>query len=189
MWETLRQDGVGKVQYEVSLKTASYANQRVLNEAKIAKAIKKKRLSDACKIEALVYKTNVEKTEADAALERVTKNGAEFERAMARVEVEKGEMEKAIADAEKDGVIDDAEEMELNRMRFDVKVAQARLEKELLEFEVWEAKAMLEIEQYAEIKKRLASRSEFHKCHAPFFEGFFFNFQSSTLFVHLAWRS
>ena len=154
LWNKLLADHVGKVWYELSLEVQRFATSKNEYELKLANAVKKKKAADAQRIESLLKRAEYEKEEADAAIERVAKERAEFEKAMLKFEEEKHDLEDAIYAAEEDGVVDDEEQNNLNKMKIDVSIAEARLKKERKEFEDGATVAQKEIDEYEVVKAR-----------------------------------
>ena len=74
-------------------------------------------------------------TSAHLSIELQVKERVEYEGALRQFENEKNVLEKLRVDAEKDGVIDEKEAMELDKEWHDVEVKEALLNKEFYEFE------------------------------------------------------
>lgn len=147
MWQHLKDDQIGVLIHKCNAKVGRFEVERRVTLKNEAKRSQMKMESNARSIAKLRLRAKMEKDEADAAATRLVKEKGQFEKALEAFHDEQQKLRQEIASAEVDGVIDQVEEAAIARLNVDVKVAEARLEKEKGEFLDWVKRAETEMSE------------------------------------------
>ena len=158
LYEVLRKDWFESILAAEAKLTDTGYRLRAKGELEQAEADAQFRESELLAIQKLVIRCAQEREEAEAAEVVLQRERAQFLQSHEALRISREVVQRAEEEATKDGVIDLAEEDEITKLRVELRIAEARDEKERQEFEEAIRQREKECRDLVEMETRLRER-------------------------------